>query len=99
MSSEFLPLTIPRGAYNLTDARRGDPGVPTRVQWEGHERSVVGVTVRPRTTGRDRGGASERYADRHRFVLELDDGTRLEAYFLRRVRRPGEPRWWARMLK
>ncbi|TVR72792.1 MAG: hypothetical protein EA427_02850 [Spirochaetaceae bacterium] len=97
MFTDFLPLIIPGGAYTFLDVRRGEPGTPTRVQWEGHERLVIGVTRLPRTTGRDRGGSSERYADRHWYILELVDGTRLEAYFMRRARTPGETRWWARV--
>jgi hypothetical protein len=96
MPTDFLPLTIPRGAYNLADARRGEPGPPTRVVWDEVELAVTNVVLRPRTTGRDRGGSTERYVDRHWYDLELEDGTRLEVYFMRRVRSPREPRWWAR---
>jgi len=97
MPTDFVALIIPRGAYNFVDARRGEPGIPTRVQWEGREHTVAGVTRLPRTTGRDRGGSSERYVDRHWYILELNDGPRLEAYFMRRVRNPREARWWARV--
>jgi hypothetical protein len=97
MFMDYVPLTIPGGAYSFSDARRGEPGVPTRVLWKGHERLVTRVTRLPRTTGSDRGGSAERYADRHWYILELDDGTRLEAYFMRRARKPGETRWWAQV--
>lgn len=96
MLPDFLPLHIPRGAFSVGEASRGEPAPPTRVMWNGVERAVTRVVHRPRTTGRDRGGSRERYVDRHWFELELEDGTRLEVYFMRRVRSRTEPRWWAR---
>lgn len=96
MYDEFCPLTVPPGAYNLAEARRGEPGIPTRVIWQGRELAVTRFTRLPRTMSRDRGGSHEQYADRHYFTLDLEDGTSLDVYFLRRVRSPREHRWWAR---
>lgn len=96
LDDAFSPLSVPSGSFDLAGARRGEPGPPTRLVWAGKEQAVIAVTLRPRTTGRDRGGTRERYADRHWYLLTLEDGTRLETYFLRRPRTLREPRWWAR---
>lgn len=95
----FEPLEIPAGAFDPISMSRGEPGAPRRLRWKGETVAVVRVEVVEKRTGRDRGGSSERYVDRHYFRLTLESGTVLHAYFERRPARAGAPRWWARELR
>nr|MDA3949603.1 hypothetical protein [Spirochaeta sp.] len=69
-----------------------------RVIWSNREYRVTSVQRTGESTARDRGGSSERYRDRHYFVLTLEGGPLLEAYFERRARDPRR-RWWARVIE
>ncbi len=92
----YQPLEIPAAAFDPMTMGTGEPGPPRRVIWAGAKRAVASVESLGKTTGRDRGGSSERYVDRHRYRLRLDNGTQLDVYFERRPGGRRASRWWAR---
>jgi len=74
----------------------GEPGLPKRFLWRGHEYAVVNVLRKWKESGPCRHGNGEVYLRKHWFEVLTTSGQRMTVYFQRQARRGSSPkaRWW-----
>jgi hypothetical protein len=94
---EFVsePIVPVGGTFDTSAMASGEPGLPERFRWRDSEYEVARVLERWKTTGACRNGSDEQYVRKHRFRVELTDGTQMELYFDRQPRSGrSKQRWW-----
>ncbi|MCP4639327.1 MAG: cytoplasmic protein [bacterium] len=92
--SEAIQL-VP-GALDSGPMQRGEPAMPTRFVWRGHEYAVDRVITSWRETGPCTHGSGEQYTRKHWYRVATTDGAEMKIYFERKARskREMKTRWW-----
>ena len=84
------PIEAVPGTFDLRAMARGEPGIPRRFRWRGHEYVVTAIVGTARETE-----PYEGYVRRHVTHVRTEDGSDFRLVGDRDGRR-GAPRWWVR---
>jgi len=97
MTEKFICEALKPDTATMDTARMaaGGPGLPRMFLWRGQPLAIARVRREWRDTAPCRNGSGERYANKHWFELETEDGRVATVYFERRPRGKAlSARWW-----
>jgi phosphoribosylglycinamide formyltransferase-1 len=90
---EIVPAA---GTFDTAGMSRGEPGLPARFVWRGHEYRVIGVVRQWKTSGPCRNGSPELYLRRHWYQILTEPRAMMTVYCDRQAKDRKKPkrRWW-----